>query len=225
MLCFTRSVRLVTWSTMFPPAGRTRDPLHCSGRLCCPRRLARGALLAAPARLRPHHPCIRRLRCGGDGGPGNSPLHRHALADVGRRQGGGGADAALPSPRAVKPAARLCPGEAPGPRARHVSWVCAVRPHCYVCISAALSWLVWCYVCCCLLWAASLCLTPVFGSTPVGHSGGRSLASLDDCNKSNQIKSGIQRHALARADVRIGLPSCCARCACLGRFPTRPFDF
>jgi hypothetical protein len=33
---------------------------------------------------------IRRLRCGGDGGPGNSPLHRHALPDMGRRQGGRG---------------------------------------------------------------------------------------------------------------------------------------
>jgi hypothetical protein len=32
------------------------------------------SLLAAPARLRPHHPCIRRLRRGGDGGPrANTP--------------------------------------------------------------------------------------------------------------------------------------------------------
>jgi hypothetical protein len=102
----------------------------------------------------------------------------------------GGADAALPSPRAVKPAARLCPGEAPGPRARHVSWVCAERPHCFVCVSAALSWLVCCYVCCRLPWAASWCLKPCCCFTPVGHSGGRSLAGLDDCNRAEQSKGG-----------------------------------
>jgi hypothetical protein len=92
---------------------------------------------------------------------------------------------------AVKPAARLCPGEAPGPRARHVSWVCAVRPHCSICISAALSWLVCCYVCCRLPWAASLCLKPCCCFTPVGHSGGRSLAGLDDCIRAKQSKSWV----------------------------------
>jgi hypothetical protein len=36
-------------------------------------------------------PCIRRLRRGGDGAPGKTPLHPHALAIMGRRQGGEGA--------------------------------------------------------------------------------------------------------------------------------------
>jgi hypothetical protein len=140
---------------------RVAPATPCTSRGGCSVRAILQGGRAAPARLRPHRPCIRRLRRGGDGGPGPTPLHCHALADMGRRQGGGGADAALPSPQAVKLAARLCPGEAPGPRARHVSWVCAVRPHCSVCMSAALFWLVWCYACCRLPWAASLCLTPV----------------------------------------------------------------
>jgi hypothetical protein len=41
---------------------------------------------------------------------------------------------------------------------------------------------------CRLPWAAGLCLKPCCCFTPVGHSGGRSLAGLDECNRAKQKK-------------------------------------
>jgi hypothetical protein len=92
-----------------------------------------GRYLPHPPDYGPTTPVSAACGAGVTGGPGQTPLHRHALANMGRRQGGRGADAALPSPQAVKsnlrPTCALERPQGPGP---------GMSPGCVQCALTAL---------------------------------------------------------------------------------------